>query len=84
MAEYGEELSYAATCHMPYMDATLKECMRLLPASAGGIRKLTADMQVGGYTVPAGEDALLGPRLFSYALCIGGQGTRWLRALQLA
>ncbi|PNW77221.1 hypothetical protein CHLRE_10g427350v5 [Chlamydomonas reinhardtii] len=55
MAEYGEELSYAATCHMPYMDATLKECMRLLPASAGGIRKLTADMQVGGYTVPAGE-----------------------------
>ncbi|KAG2440490.1 hypothetical protein HYH02_010369 [Chlamydomonas schloesseri] len=55
VAEYGEELSYAVTCHMPYLDATLKECMRLLPASAGGIRKLTADMKVGGYTVPSGE-----------------------------
>ncbi|KXZ56831.1 hypothetical protein GPECTOR_1g75 [Gonium pectorale] len=55
IAQYGPELSYQATCHMPYMDATLKECMRLLPASAGGIRKLTRDLRVGQYVIPKGE-----------------------------
>ncbi len=55
IAEYGEELSYKAACNMPYMDATLKEAMRLLPASAGGMRRLTRDLHVGEYVVPAGE-----------------------------
>ncbi|PNW77203.1 hypothetical protein CHLRE_10g426600v5 [Chlamydomonas reinhardtii] len=53
--EFGPELSYKAASSMPYMDATIKECMRLLPASAGGPRKLTQDLKVGEVVLPAGS-----------------------------
>ncbi|GLC35848.1 hypothetical protein PLESTM_000375200 [Pleodorina starrii] len=55
MEQHGPELSYQALCAMPYMDATMKECMRLLPAAFGGFRRLTADLPVGDYVIPAGE-----------------------------
>ncbi|KAG2440466.1 hypothetical protein HYH02_010347 [Chlamydomonas schloesseri] len=55
IAEYGAELSYKAISNMPYMEATIKECMRLLPASAGGPRRLTEELRVGDVVLPAGS-----------------------------
>ncbi|KAG2446207.1 hypothetical protein HXX76_000799 [Chlamydomonas incerta] len=55
MEEFGPELTYKAACSMPYMDATVKECMRLLPASAGGPRRLTAELKAGDVVLPAGS-----------------------------
>ncbi|KAG2484376.1 hypothetical protein HYH03_016792 [Edaphochlamys debaryana] len=51
----GEGLSPAALAAMPYLDAAIREAMRLLPASSGGVRKLTRELGVAGYTIPAGE-----------------------------
>ncbi|PNH11116.1 hypothetical protein TSOC_002086, partial [Tetrabaena socialis] len=59
VAEHGPELSYKAACSMPYMDATIKECLRLLPASAGGLRLLTADLHVGETIIPSGSHVWL-------------------------
>ncbi|KAG2497925.1 hypothetical protein HYH03_004187 [Edaphochlamys debaryana] len=55
IAEYGPEMSWQAVSNVPYMDAVLKEAMRLLPASAGGLRKLTEDLAVGDVVVPKGS-----------------------------
>ena len=55
------------------MDATIKECMRLLPASAGGPRKLTQDLKVGEVVLPAGACVLM---LF----VSGGEGRGMSRA----
>lgn len=40
---------------MTYLDAVIKESMRLLSASRIGIRQATQDMNICGYTVPAGS-----------------------------
>jgi cytochrome P450 family 135 len=37
-----------------YLDAVVKETMRLCPAAPLVVRKLLAPMQLGGYTIPAG------------------------------
>ncbi|KAG2497936.1 hypothetical protein HYH03_004198 [Edaphochlamys debaryana] len=55
VAQHGGAITYAVASQMPYMDATLKEAMRLLPASAGGLRELTADLRVGEHVIPKGE-----------------------------
>ncbi|HEX4115899.1 MAG TPA: cytochrome P450 [Solirubrobacteraceae bacterium] len=38
----------------PYLDAVVKETMRLCPAAPIVVRKLLEPMQLGGYTIPAG------------------------------
>jgi cytochrome P450 len=38
----------------PYLDATVKEVLRLIPAVPVVIRKLLKPMQIGGYELPAG------------------------------
>jgi cytochrome P450 len=38
----------------PYLDAVVKETMRLCPAAPIVVRKLLAPMELGGYTIPAG------------------------------
>jgi cytochrome P450 len=38
----------------PYLDATVKEVLRLIPAVPVVIRKLLKPMQIGGYEIPAG------------------------------
>lgn len=54
--KHGEEITYeAAMTSMPYMDAMVKEAMRLLPASQGGMRRLDADVVAGRYTLPKGS-----------------------------
>ncbi|KXZ56821.1 hypothetical protein GPECTOR_1g74 [Gonium pectorale] len=55
IAQYGSELTYQVACHMPYLDATLKECMRILPASGGSMRRLLDDVRVGDYVLPKGD-----------------------------
>ncbi|KXZ56799.1 hypothetical protein GPECTOR_1g72 [Gonium pectorale] len=56
VAQHGPGLTHEASLDMRYLEATLKECMRILPASAGGIRRLAEDVRVGGgYVIPKGE-----------------------------
>jgi cytochrome P450 len=38
----------------PYLDAVMKETMRLCPAAPIVVRKLLAPMELGGYEIPAG------------------------------
>jgi cytochrome P450 family 135 len=38
----------------PYLDAVVKETMRLCPAAPIVVRKLLEPMELGGYTIPAG------------------------------
>jgi cytochrome P450 len=38
----------------PYLDAVMKETMRLCPAAPIVVRKLLEPMELGGYTIPAG------------------------------
>ncbi|KAG2446197.1 hypothetical protein HXX76_000790 [Chlamydomonas incerta] len=54
MAEYGNELSYKAVSNMPYLEAVVKETMRLVPPAAGGMRVLTEPLTVGDVTLPTG------------------------------
>ncbi|KAG2440483.1 hypothetical protein HYH02_010362 [Chlamydomonas schloesseri] len=54
IAEYGAELSYTAVSNMPYLEAVVKEAMRLLPAAASGMRRLTEPLTIGDVTLPTG------------------------------
>ncbi|KAG2497926.1 hypothetical protein HYH03_004188 [Edaphochlamys debaryana] len=55
VSEMGPELSYQALAASPLLEATFKECMRLLPASGGGIRRLTRDLHMGDKVIPEGQ-----------------------------
>ncbi|PNW77213.1 hypothetical protein CHLRE_10g426950v5 [Chlamydomonas reinhardtii] len=54
IAEYGSELSYKVVSDMPYLEAVVKEAMRLLPPAAGGMRVLSEPLTVGDVTLPTG------------------------------
>ena len=59
VAEHGPELSarvLGSAAITPYLDAVVREAMRLLPATPGNMRRLTADLRVGaGRGGPASE-----------------------------
>mmetsp|Transcript_13544 Transcript_13544/g.28969 ORF Transcript_13544/g.28969 Transcript_13544/m.28969 type:complete len:565 (-) Transcript_13544:713-2407(-) len=55
IANHGPEVTYNVVHnHMPFLEVTLKEMLRILPAAGGGFRQLTADMQCGQLTLRAG------------------------------
>ncbi|CBL44053.1 Cytochrome P450 hydroxylase [gamma proteobacterium HdN1] len=49
-----------AICELPYCNAVLNESMRLTPSAVGTLRYLTCDLEVDGYTLPAGTNVLAG------------------------
>lgn len=52
---------HADLAALPYLDAVLRESLRLLPVSAIGMQRVTAApvTDLGGYAVPAGIDVLV-------------------------
>ncbi len=56
-------LEYADLAKLPYMDAVLRESLRLLPVSAAGLQRITPRDQpvtdIGGYAVPANTEVLV-------------------------
>ena len=52
---------HADLANLPYLDAVLRESLRLLPVSAVGMQRVTAApaTDLGGYAVPAGIDVLV-------------------------
>lgn len=44
----------AAIQALPYLDAVIKECLRLYPAVPEVVRMLTKPLELRGYTIPAG------------------------------
>ncbi|KAG2440474.1 hypothetical protein HYH02_010354 [Chlamydomonas schloesseri] len=63
IAAHGPELTPAALAAMPYLEASFKEAMRLLPSGGGAVRHLTKDLKAGGVTLPAGEWVWYHPHL---------------------
>jgi cytochrome P450 len=49
------EPDLAAIARLPYLDATIKEILRLRPVIPGVGRRLKAPMKLGDYDIPAGE-----------------------------
>ena len=55
IAKHGAELSYEALQqYMPYLDATVRESTRVLPAVHIVFRRATEDIEVGDYTLKKG------------------------------
>ncbi|GIM16787.1 hypothetical protein Vretimale_19391, partial [Volvox reticuliferus] len=55
LEKYGHELSYSVLGDMPYLDAVIKESLRLLPVSIGGFRLAKQDVQLrSGFVIPRG------------------------------
>ena len=52
---HGEALTMTSLSAMPYLDAVLKEAMRLIPAARVGMRKATRDLNYDGIIVPKGS-----------------------------
>ncbi|MEW5314204.1 MAG: hypothetical protein WDW38_005718 [Sanguina aurantia] len=52
---HGPDLTFQQLHEMPYLDAVVREVMRLLPASSGSFRRLLEDTQMGAYTLPKGS-----------------------------
>ncbi|KAG2431862.1 hypothetical protein HXX76_009355 [Chlamydomonas incerta] len=56
MRKHGDELSYGVLNDMPYLDAVIKETIRVFPTAVGGFRRALKDVPVeGGHTIPAGS-----------------------------
>jgi len=53
--EHGVQLTSAALADMVYLEAVLKEAMRLLPAARVGMRQATTDMTLSGVQIPKGS-----------------------------
>mmetsp|Transcript_32847 Transcript_32847/g.72560 ORF Transcript_32847/g.72560 Transcript_32847/m.72560 type:complete len:510 (+) Transcript_32847:86-1615(+) len=53
--EFGEQLNLKAVNAMTYLDVTVKEAMRLMPAANGGFRRAKQPLEVLGHTIPAGS-----------------------------
>eukprot|EP00775_Hariotina_reticulata_P008535 gene8535-8717_t len=53
--EHGLQLTSAALADMVYLEAVLKEAMRLLPAARVGMRQAITDMTLSGVQIPKGS-----------------------------
>ena len=54
-AESGGKLDLAAVVKLPYLDAVIKEVLRLRPVIPAVGRRLKEPMKLGGFDIPAGE-----------------------------
>ncbi|BDA43361.1 Cytochrome P450 4e2 [Coccomyxa sp. Obi] len=51
------QLTYADLSRLPYLDAVVKESMRMFPVSASGLGRYTTEPTIlGGYLIPAGTE----------------------------
>ncbi|MEW5311713.1 MAG: hypothetical protein WDW38_003402 [Sanguina aurantia] len=55
VADHGSNITFHSLSAMPYLDACIREAIRLLPATMGGFRKTVKAMTVKGVVVPAGS-----------------------------
>lgn len=53
------EISVNTLENMPYLQACIKESIRLYPAGSGTARRTNEDLEIGGYLVPKGTDVIL-------------------------
>ena len=47
---------------MPWLEAVIKESMRLIPPIGGAFRVMTCDAEFGGFKIPKGHRIAVGPR----------------------
>lgn len=59
----GEPLTLAMADRMEYTEAVCNETLRVLPPSGGGMRMASEDVEIGGYTIPAGWVISADPRI---------------------
>ncbi|MEW5299227.1 MAG: hypothetical protein WDW36_002262 [Sanguina aurantia] len=63
IAAHGDSITPAAVACMPHLEACVKECMRILPASQGSFRRVGSPLPAGRYVVPAGAFVWFHPGL---------------------
>lgn len=52
--------TYKELGEMKYMDRVMKECIRVYPTLLGVSRKITEEVEIGGYTIPVGVMVQIG------------------------
>ncbi|KAI1081392.1 cytochrome P450 [Whalleya microplaca] len=51
-----QEIDIMSTAHLPYLQAVIKEGLRIFPPAPGGMPRVSPGMTVDGYYVPAGSE----------------------------